>query len=104
MNQRILPDAMEDARLTAARLEREQSGYGLAFSALFDSAVDRCRDMPRLFAPTEDGPEGVETREVVIERFNQRVIYAVTATEIVILAVEHAHRRPGAWVRRIEEV
>ena len=35
-------------------------------------------------------PDGIETREVFIERFNQRVIYAVTDTEVVILAVEHA--------------
>ena len=104
MTQRILPDALEDTRLTAARLERERVGYGIAFSALFDDAADRCLAAPYLYAPTEDGPAGIETREVFIERFNQRVIYAVTDTEVVILAVVHAYRRPGARAARAEQV
>ena len=104
MTQRILPDALDDARSTAARLEREHAGFGLAFSALFDAAADRCRDTPRLFSPTDYGPDGVETREVFMPRFNQRVIYAVTDAEVVILAVVHAHSRPGAWTDRVEQV
>jgi len=41
---------------------------------------------------------------VFIERFNQWVIYAVTDTEVVILAVVHAYRRPGSWAARAERV
>ena len=74
------------------------------FAPEYDAALAAIRSAPRQHSPTEDGPGGIETREVFIARFNQRVIYAVTDAEVVILAVEHAHRRPGSWVGRAEQV
>jgi plasmid stabilization system protein ParE len=101
MNVRVTADARLDVLQTEARLEREQSGYGTAFADLFEAAVAAIRANPRLHSPTEDGPDCVETREVFIDRFNQRVIYVVTDAEAVILTVTHAHRRPGAWAGRL---
>ncbi len=104
MTSRILPDASDDADTVERRLDREQPGYGLDFLILDRAALAAIRSAPRQHAPTEDGPAGIETREVFVERFNQRVIYAVTDSEVVILAVEHAHRRPGSWTARAEQV
>jgi hypothetical protein len=104
MNWRVLNEVQEDLNAVARRLELERRGYGLAFSDLYDRALAAIIASPRQHSPTEDGPEGLETREVFIGRFNQRVICAVTDTEVVILAVEHAHRRPGSWVGRAEQV
>ena len=104
MNWRVLDDAQADADATTRRLDSERRGFGRAFADLYDVALAAIRSAPRQHAPTEDGPAGMETREVFIERFNQRVIYAVTDTEVVILAVVHAHRRPGSWAARAEQV
>lgn len=105
MNSRILPEAVEDADAVERRLDREQPGYGLDFLLLYRAALVAIRTSPRQHSPTEDdGPVGIETREVFIERFNQRVIRAVTEAEVVILAVVRAHRRPGSWAGRAERV
>jgi len=104
MNSRILPEATADADAVEYRLDREQSGLGFDFLLLYRAAVIAIRATPLLHSPTEDGPAGIETREVFIERFNQRVIYAVTDTEVVILAVVHAYRRPGSWAAHTERV
>ena len=104
MTLRVTAEARSDALETEARLERERPGFGQAFTGLFDAAVVAIRNAPRQHSPTEDGPDGIETREVFVARFNQRVIYAVTDTAVVILAVVHAHSRPGAWVGRVEQV
>ena len=104
MNVRVTAGARLDALQTEARLEREQAGFGTAFADQFEAAVAAIRATPRLHSPTEDGPEGVETREVFIARFNQRVIFVVTDGEAVILTITHAHRRPGAWVSRLDGV
>ncbi len=104
MNFRVLPAADDDADSVERRLDREQPGYGLDFSILYRSALAAIRNAPRQHSPTDDGPDGIETREVFLARFNQRVIYAVTDAEVVILAVVHAHGRPGAWVGRADEI
>lgn len=104
MNLRTLDAVQTDLETTVRRLNSEKYGLGAALVALYRAARTAIHLAPRQYSPTEDGPDGIETREVFIERFNQRVIYAVTDTEVVILAVEHAHRRPGSWVGRVEQV
>ncbi len=104
MNFRILPTALADAYDVADRLELEHGGYGLAFTDLFTTATADIIANPRLYPLTSDGPRRPETRDYYIGRFRQRVIYALTATEIVILAVVHAHRRPRSWVTRLSEL
>ena len=104
MSLRILPAATTDSEETEARLESEHVGYGTAFARLLKTAIAAIRSTPRQHSPTGDGPDGTETREVFLARFNQRVIYAVTDAEVVIRAVVHTHSRPGAWAGRVEQV
>ena len=44
----------------------------------------------------------VETvyRRLIVKRFPYNIIYRVTATEIVIVAVAHQKKRPDYWHRR----
>ena len=103
MTLRILPAATVDSEETEARLESEQEGYGTAFAQLLKAAIAAIRASPRQFSPTADGPTTRETREAFIDRFNQRVIFAVADAEVVILAVVHAPRRPRSWVSRLRQ-
>ena len=95
----IADDEVLDA---VARLEREQPGYGVSLKKLFRSAVGKIKDNPRFYSPTEDGPEDVETREYFIARFEYRLIYVVLETELVILGLIHARRRPESWTDRLK--
>ena len=104
MTVRTLDGAQDDIDATARRLELERPGFGPAFYALYQAARSAIIAAPRQHSPTDDGPDGIETREVFMPRFNQRVIYAVTDAEVVILAVVHTHSRPGAWAGRADEI
>jgi hypothetical protein len=74
MKVRAIPVAQEDARRAGDRLDREQRGFGARFARLFRDAVAAIRATPRLYSPTEDGPEGLETREYFIKVFEYRVV------------------------------
>lgn len=104
MNFRFVFAARQDVLDTEQRLEGEHPGYGEAFADEILAASLAIIANPRLYPLTSDGPRRPETRECYIGRFCQRVIYALTATEIVILAVVHAHRRPRSWVARLSEL
>ncbi len=101
---RILPAAQADVFAAEDRLEREQAGYGTAFGGLMATAVADLTDRPRSFAPAEDGPPGVEVREAFVARFEYRVIFVVDGDEVAVIAVIHARRKPGAWLRRLTEL
>lgn len=103
MNVIVSPRAREDAIFTQIRLEREQSGYGLAFADEFRRAIEQIGTTPRLFSPTEDGPDDLETREYYIARFLQRVIFVVEGNTVEVLAIVHARKRPGSWIGRLSE-
>ena len=104
MNYRITSGTMADALAAEDRLDGEQAGFGPAFAALFRAAVEAVVAAPRQYSPTEDGPDGVEAREFFIRRFEYRLIYGFDADEIVFLALVHARRRSGSWVRRLSDL
>lgn len=95
----VAPSAIEDVDAAARRLEVEHPGYGLAMADLFDAAVDAIRRGPRQHPRADDGPPGLEVREVFIRRFEYRVLYALAGDAATVLRVVHARRRPGSWVR-----
>jgi plasmid stabilization system protein ParE len=41
-----------------------------------------------------------QTRRALVARFPYQVVYRLRPTEIVIVAVAHAKRRPGYWKNR----
>lgn len=97
---RILFGCLQDALEAEARLEGEHAGYGPAFTNEFEHGVQAVLANPQMYSPTADGPRRMETREYYIARFKYRLIYAVTPTEVVFLAVHHASRRPRSWIHR----
>jgi plasmid stabilization system protein ParE len=59
-------------------------------------AVNRVRQHPGLFAQYLHG-----TQRVVLHRYPFSVVYRNLPSEIQIIAVAHAKRRPGYWRVRI---
>src|SRR5689334_12225738 len=99
---RVSEDARSETLTTERRLESEEPGFGRDFIQLFEEAAREITAHPRMFPRTEDGPDGTETREYFIRRFEYRVIYFFPLPPIVeVIAVLHARRRPGVWVWRL---
>jgi hypothetical protein len=57
---------------------------------------------PRRHSPVDDPHPGFEAREGYVKRFQQRVIFVIVGDEVLVVAVVHATRRPGAWHRRLD--
>ena len=43
------------------------------------------------------------TRRFLLRRYPYNLIYRVEPTRLVIVAVAHAHRRPGYWKQRLAQ-
>ncbi len=101
MNVRFLLDALLDVQFIATWYNRRQAGLGDRFTDAVDEfAADR-GPFPRSHARVSRAPAGREVREGMTDGFPYRVAYEVTATEVVILSVIHAHRRTRPWRRRL---
>ncbi len=57
-----------------------------------------------MYSLAEDGPEGVECRNLIrLGRFPYRIVYALFDEEIYFVAVAHHRQRPGYWQNRISD-
>jgi plasmid stabilization system protein ParE len=96
-------DAAREDLATAVRFYNSKPGrYGRAVQQEFFRAANAIAANPRLYSPVEDEYPGVEVREYLIFRFEQRVIFSIEADRIRVIAVVHASRRAGSWHRRLE--
>ena len=67
-----------------------------AFSIEIDTAEDAIASSPEAWPLFEQG-----TRRYSLRRFPFSVIYRIERQRIIIVAVAHAHRRPGYWKSRL---
>ena len=101
MTPRITAGASADLVALAVFFDARQQGLGARFNADFDALVRRLLVRPRLYAPVYRPPRGRDIRESMTSKFPVRVVYEVTAAEIVIWSVTHARARRQPWRRRI---
>lgn len=72
--------------------EEQVPGLGEALKQDVRSALRRISIWP-LSSPVERG----DIRRVLLSRFPYKLLYAVEADHLYIIAVAHLHRRPGYW-------
>ncbi len=88
--------AAREYRAARAWYEQRRLGLGAEFAAQVDRAVARIVSQPDRW-PVFRGP----FRRVRIRRFPYALYYCVDPPDaILILAVAHAKRRQGYWLRR----
>ena len=68
----------------------------------FNAALGLIESQPRVYSLAEDECPGWEVREYHIERFRQRLLYFIDGQRIMLFAMLHTSRRPGAWHRRLD--
>jgi plasmid stabilization system protein ParE len=94
---RVLPRA--EAEIAEAILYYEEQSLNGAdrFIQAFDVAVERICRHPKQFAFYEGAVLRNPLRRALVDRFPYLVLFQADDTEVVVVAVAHASRRPGYW-------
>jgi plasmid stabilization system protein ParE len=90
------PEARLEALEAQAWYENRSRGLGLEFAHALDASIQSACRNP-LAAQTIEG----DCRRVLMRRFPYSVIYRPDTDGILIVAVFHHHRQPGAWLKRM---
>ena len=92
-----------EARLEfyAAELYYNQQlpGLGSAWREEVLTALRRIRHWP-LACPVEHA----DIRRLTLSRFPYKLLYAVEADHLYVIAIAHQHRQPDYWTRRVQRV
>lgn len=89
------PEAKAELEDGVRYYERQVPGLGRKFRSDVRDALVRLRHWP-LAAQVERG----EIRRLLLSRFPYKLLYAIEADRIYIVAVAHSHRAPDYWVGR----
>ena len=84
---------IEDAYLW---YERQRAGLGDDFLASVDRALERIQQGPDTYPPVYR-----DVRLVLTRRFPYGVYFQVASDHVLIVAVQHTHRNPNAWKKRV---
>jgi plasmid stabilization system protein ParE len=77
--------------------EDRRVGLGSEFFDSVAAMMEMLASNPEIGAPL--GSED-RTRRVLVPRFPFQIVYHLTGTEIVVVAIAHLRRRPGYWKSR----
>ncbi len=89
------PEAEQEFIEAAAYYERQVMGLGERFGGEVRQVIERLLEYPELGSPINE-----DLRRLVLPRFPYVLIYSVTSDLLRVVAVAHAHRRPGYWRTR----
>lgn len=101
MSFRFLPAARWDLIDAADWYERQSAGLGDDFTNQVENRVQEIATRPRLYGGVKPAVRGREVREAPVHRFPYKVVYEVTAAEVVIVAVVHVRRGRRSWRPRL---
>jgi len=93
-----LDEALDEAE-EAARWYAERSPTAAAgFTDELDVAASAIQLAPEAWPPYDHG-----TRRFLLRRFPYYLVYRIEPTRVVVLAIAHAHRRPGYRKDRLRD-
>lgn len=99
MSLTVLPEAEAEAAQAAMWYENKQAGLGNEFLNELETAFQIIESNPtgQPLLESTDPP----IRRTLIKRFPYLVIFAVRDEDVLVIAVAHAHRKPGYWSDRV---
>ena len=92
----------DDLAAFVAYLKGQRDGSVGRLRRDFAQAIRSIASQPRVYSLAEDELPGWEVREYHVERFRQRLLYFIDSERLVLFAMLHTSRRPGAWHRRLD--
>ena len=79
--------------------DQQRFGLGGELLAELNATIERIVSDPTSYEQFEPGLFRLSTR-----RFPYSVIYVVRSEEVLVVAFQHAKRRPGYWKRRLRRI
>ncbi|MBI3321644.1 MAG: type II toxin-antitoxin system RelE/ParE family toxin [Candidatus Omnitrophica bacterium] len=95
-NLEYLQEALEEAEEATRWYAERSPTTAAAFTNELDVAAAAVEQAPQAWPPYDHG-----TRRFLLRRFPYFLVYRIEPTRVVIVAVAHAHRRPGYWKDRL---
>jgi plasmid stabilization system protein ParE len=86
--------ATEEFEAAVGWYEERRRGLGVEFYEAVSNSIALIAEQPEI--GTVIGGVG-STRRILVSRFPYQVVYHLTPTDIVIVAVAHLKRRPNYW-------
>ena len=103
MNLRVLSPAVDEIADAAVWFDSQRTGLGGEFWQAVDTTLLRIEANPLAFARSEFATPQLDLRSAVIRRFHYVIHFLIEADEVQIVSVAHAARRPGNWLRRVNQ-
>jgi toxin ParE1/3/4 len=91
-----LEEALEEAEAAAGWYADRSLTAAAGFSEEIDAAEEAIAEFPEAWPSFAHG-----TRRYLLRRYPFSIVYRIGSGRILIVAVAHAHRRPGYWKSRV---
>jgi plasmid stabilization system protein ParE len=101
---RFLEEALLEYEDAIEYYELAQAGLGDTFLRDVERVLALALEFPEIGARVRDTPPTLNVRRVLVRRFSVEVDYAVTAEELIVVAIFHGKRRPGYWRDRLRRI
>jgi plasmid stabilization system protein ParE len=90
-----LAEALEEAEASARWYAQRSPSAAQGFDVELEAAERAILEQPEAWPPFDYG-----TRRYLLRRYPFSIVYEIEPRRVVIIAVAHAHRRPGYWRSR----
>ena len=92
----VRPDAEEELTEQAAWYEEKRRGLGAQFVTAIEAALSTIANAPEVWPYWR---RGLPYRKYVVTRFPFVIFFTADAHTVHVVAIAHAKRRPGYWIR-----
>ncbi len=103
MRVRVLSPALDEISSAALWFDSQRAGLGDEFWRSVDAMLTQIEENPLRFAKSEFATSEIDLRFAVVRRFQYVIHFAIQADEVQVVAVAHAARQPGYWLRRARQ-
>ncbi len=93
----FLDAAQSEFEETVDYYEEQRGGLGFEFSDEVERALERVTHYPEAWSPLS-----LRARRCIVNRFPYSVIYEARGELVIIVAVQHHHRKPESWRSRVK--
>ena len=100
---RFSAEASDELEAAASWYEDQLAGLGSELMDAVDDVVKTLAEWPRIGAPIDEMPPGIDVRRAPVGRFPFHLAYVVLDDHVQVIAVAHDRRQPLYWAPRASQ-